>query len=106
MGRGNCFCVDFFFVPYCRYNSPSNPIVGYGFEDSVAKTGALNYASLLTLEACALLCQAAREHAVHDPAVAAHAVATEALCLRAANISRELGTYATLGPDFRPFWLL
>ena len=31
------------------YNSPSDPIVGYGFEDSVAKTGALNFASLLTL---------------------------------------------------------
>jgi hypothetical protein len=72
------------------YNSPSNPIVGYGFEDSVAKTGSLNFASLLTLEACALLCHAARGYATEDARVAVHSASTEALCVRAAAISREL----------------
>eukprot|EP01047_Picozoa_sp_COSAG01_P033042 COSAG01_NODE_2415_length_7736_cov_42.301034_2_plen_145_part_00 len=33
------------------YNSPNSPVVGYGFEDTVVKTGSLNFASLLTLEA-------------------------------------------------------
>jgi hypothetical protein len=71
------------------YNSPADPIVGYGFEDSVAKTGDLNFASLLTLEACALLCHAARGYATED-GVAEQTAATEALCVRAATISKEL----------------
>ena len=72
------------------YNDPNDPIVGYGFEDSVAKTGALNYASLLTIEASALLCQAARNLAGSNTTVAAHAHETEALCRRAAKMSAQL----------------
>ena len=71
------------------WNSPDDPIVGYGFEDSVAKTGALNFASLLTLEACATLCHAARGHAA-DETVAAHREATDALCVKA--VSEEKST--------------
>jgi hypothetical protein len=76
------------------YNDPRDPIVGYGFEDSVAKTGALNFASLLTLEACATLCHASRSHGPYDGTntIAALAPATEALCRRATNISKQLTT--------------
>ena len=55
----------------------------------MAKTGALNFASLLTLEACATLCHAVRQHAGHA-GVAAHAPVAEQLCDRARNISAEL----------------
>ena len=72
------------------YNDPASPMVGYGFEDSVAKTGALNYASLLTLEACALLCQATRDYAQHHVQVAAHIKDADALCTRAVSISAQL----------------
>ena len=50
---------------------------GYGFEDSVTKTGALNFASLLLLEACATLCQAVRRHAMDDQRVGKHAAARQ-----------------------------
>ena len=75
------------------YNSPDSPQVGYGFEDTVVKTGALNFASLLTLEASATLCHAVRCHAAHDrgEGVRVHAAAGEALCAWARNISAELG---------------
>ena len=75
------------------YNSPSSPIVGYGFEDSVAKTGALNFASLLALEASATLCHAVRYHAKLDrgEGVRVYAPAGEELCSWAKNISAELG---------------
>ena len=76
------------------WNSPDDPIVGYGFEDSVAKSGALNFASLLTLEACATLCHAARGHAA-DETVAVHQEATEALCVRAVSAKQ-------FTPMFRP----
>ena len=56
----------------------------------LAQTGALNFASLLSLEACATLCHAARSLAAHDPTIGAHGPAAEALCRRAANISAEL----------------
>jgi hypothetical protein len=67
------------------YNSPDSPVVGYGFEDTVVKTGSLNFASLLTLEATATLCHAVRHHAIQELA------AGEELCARARNISAELG---------------
>ena len=72
------------------YNDPDDPIVGYGFEDSVAKTGALNYASLLIIEASALLCQVVRNLAASNATVAAHRPETEALCRRATKMSAEL----------------
>jgi hypothetical protein len=74
------------------YNSPDSPQVGYGFEDTVVKTGALNFASLLALEASATLCHAVRHHAAQDrvEGVSVHAVAGEELCAWARNISAEL----------------
>ena len=75
------------------YNSPDSPQVGYGFEDTVVKTGSLNFASLLALEASATLCHAVRHHAARDrgEGVSVHAVAGEGLCAWARNISAELG---------------
>lgn len=72
------------------YNDPSSPMVGYGFEDTVVKTGALNFASLLVLEAAATLCQAVRRHGVRSAAVAAYASAANDLCTRARAISAAL----------------
>jgi len=65
------------------WNDPDQPLVGYGFEDTVAKTGQLSFASVLSLEANALLCNATR-HFAGDEAGA------KVLCARAANISRQL----------------
>ena len=75
------------------YNSPDSPAVGYGFEDTVVKTGALTFTSLLALEASATLCHAVRHHTTHDrgEGVSAHAAAGETLCAWARNISAELG---------------
>ena len=75
------------------YNSPDSPVVGYGFEDTVVKTGSLNFASLLALEAAATLCHAVRHYVTQDrgEASARHAVAGEELCAWARNISAELG---------------
>ena len=86
------------------FNDPHNPIVGYGFEDSVAKTGYLNFASLLTLEACALLCNAARRYAHSNASLAVYKAQTEALCIRAANMSTELSPalWVTEVGMFRP----
>ena len=76
------------------FNSPDSPAVGYGFEDTVVKTGALNFVSLLALEASATLCHAVRHHGTQErrgEGVSAHATAGEALCAWAKNISVELG---------------
>lgn len=67
------------------YNSPDSPAVGYGFEDTVVKTGALTFTSLLALEASATLCHAVRHHAAQDRG------AGESLCAWARNITAELG---------------
>ena len=138
------------------FNSPSDPIIGYGFEvitctrtrppptplnshasrlrvlsdrsdradtwvlllrcqDFEAKTGALTYMSILTLEACALLCHAVRHHAAHLGRIQtagssvlsspASDVATS-LCARANRISDAITTPSVLFNEdvgmFRP----
>ena len=65
------------------WNDPSQPLVGYGFEDTVAKTGQLSFASVLALEANAVLCNATR-YFIGDDAAA------KVLCARAAKISQQL----------------
>ena len=75
------------------YNSPDSPVVGYGFEDTVVKTGSLNFASLLALEATATLCHAVRHATQGGPRggkSAQHAAVGEELCAWARNISAEL----------------
>jgi hypothetical protein len=92
------------------WNSPDDPIVGYGFEDFEVKSGALTYMSLLTLEACALLCNAIRHHAAFLLVPSPRGVAAS-LCDRANRIADELSTPASVLWDdavgmFRPASLL
>lgn len=73
------------------FNDPASPVVGYGFEDTVAKTGALHFASLLLLEASATLCQAIRRYSTHHAGLFRRSGAADALCDQARNISAALG---------------
>ena len=65
------------------WNDPDQPLVGYGFEDTVAKTGQLSFASVLALEANAVLCNATRFFIGDD-------AGATILCTRATKISQQL----------------